>query len=475
MEPLYLALDQGGHASRAIALNPNGHTLAHSVRPITTFYGPGGHIEHDPFEVVESLLSAACNVFRELGREAERLAGAGLATQRSNIVCWDRETGEPLSPIISWQDTRGASWLDGLCADAQSIHERTGLRLNAHYGASKLRWCLDHLDSVQKAMRDGRLAWGPMASYLIHRLLEERPLFADPANAARTLLWNPSSGDWDEGLMRLFGIPGGALPRCVPSRYDYGHLAIGGHRIPLTVLTGDQSAALFAFGAPAGDTVYINTGTGIFLQRCLTSKPCRTSLLHSVVWHDGTEALYVHEGTVNGGASALRYEAQRLGVTDFESCLPEWLGQYRNPPLFLNGIGGLGSPYWIADFPSRYIGEGDAGACMVAVLESIVFLIQRNLEEFSSGCTLVRQLVVSGGLANINGLCEKVATLSRLPVYRAFDTEATVRGLAYLAADYPKDFPQPKWDHVFSPGADESLLKRYQHWCKAVDRIMHNN
>lgn len=475
MEQLYLVLDQGGHASRAAVVDARCRVLVQDSQSISTSHGGNGQIEHDPYEVVESLFTAAHNVLAELGRDARRLSCAGLATQRSNVVCWDRHSGGALSPIISWQDTRGKSWLSGFSAAAGKVHESTGLRLSAHYGVSKLRWCLDNLGPVKEALEEGRLAWGPMASYLVFQLLEEHPLVADPATAARTLLWNPLIGDWDRDLLQLFDLPFGPLPRCVPSRYDYGHLILDAYRIPFTVLTGDQSAALFAFGAPADDTVYINTGTGVFLQQCFTGIPEKTSLLHSVVWHDGVDALRVREGTVNGGASALHHEAQHLGLTDFEDRLPAWIERYRNPPLFLNGVGGLGSPYWVADFPSRYVDTGDPGACMVAVLESIIFLIQRNLEEFSGGCTLVRQLVVSGGLANIDGLCKKLAALSRLPVYRAFDTEATIRGLAYLVAGCPKDFLEPTWDHVFNPGNDNEFLKRYQCWCGTMDKVMHSS
>ena len=171
-----------------------------------------------------------------------QVASAGLATQRSSIVCWDRVSGQALSPVISWQDRRAHEWLTRFALHAEEIHATTGLMLSAHYGASKLRWCLDHLPAVAQAQSEGRLAFGPLASYLVFRLTEERTLAVDPANAARTLLWNIKTLNWDEGLLHLFSIPASALPPCVPTRHHFGHLVAAGQRIPLALVSGDQSA-----------------------------------------------------------------------------------------------------------------------------------------------------------------------------------------------------------------------------------------
>jgi glycerol kinase len=467
-DAIYLAVDQGGHATRAAAIDGRGRILTLQTQAINTRHRGEDLIEHDPEEMVESLRFVIQGVVAELGADAALLAGAGLATQRSNVACWDRDSGRALSPIISWQDRRGRHWLEGLAQSAPRVRELTGLMLSPHYGASKLRWCLDELPQVRDALNEQRLAWGPMASFLVHRLLEEHPLAADPINAARTLLWNPAAGDWDPELLELFGLPRRPLPPCVTNRYPYGHVVAHGHRIPFTVLTGDQSAALFSLGLPDFDAVYINMGTGVFLQQCGERLVRYGALLHSVVWRDDATAIYALEGTVNGGASALHHEARRLDVTDIESRLPQWLDQCLDPPLFLNGIGGLGSPYWAAGFASRYVGEGDAASRLAAVAESIVFLIQRNLEAFAAA-RRPRKIIISGGLAAVDGLCRRVAALTRLPVYRAANVEASLCGLGYLLAGFPGDYARPAWQHVFEPRADTPLSRRYQRWRDAMD------
>ncbi|MGD8977860.1 MAG: FGGY family carbohydrate kinase, partial [Gammaproteobacteria bacterium] len=183
MAEFFLALDQGSHASRAIAFTPSGTLLDREQATVETTNPRPGWFEHD----AEALLATVvATVERLLARQpAAACLGAGLATQRSSIVCWDRSTGEPLSPVISWRDTRHQQWLAGLDLDPARVHGITGLRVSAHYGASKLRWCLDHLAPVRAARDQGRLAWGPLASFLIFRLTRERTLAADPDNASR--------------------------------------------------------------------------------------------------------------------------------------------------------------------------------------------------------------------------------------------------------------------------------------------------
>ena len=210
--PLYLALDQGGHASRALVFDAQGRPLARSLRTVGVFHPQPDWVEQDPEELVRSLQDAMREVCVELGAAAADIAAAGLATQRSSIVCWDPVSGAALSPVLSWQDRRASEWLTRFTPHAEAIHRTTGLMLSAHYGASKLRWCLDHLPAVAQAAADGRLACGPLASFLVFRLTTERTFAADPANAARTLLYSLRTRDWDDGLLHLFDIPRAVLP-----------------------------------------------------------------------------------------------------------------------------------------------------------------------------------------------------------------------------------------------------------------------
>jgi glycerol kinase len=467
---LYLCLDQGGHASRALVVDDTGAVVARAVRDVATQSPAPDRIEQDPRQLIDSLIDAAREVIGAIGTEAAQLRAAGLATQRSSIVCWNRETGAPLSPVISWQDRRAHAWLAAFSGRASEIEARTGLRLSAHYGASKLRWCLDHLASVREAERQRRLAFGPLASFLAFHLLRERPLVVDPSNAQRTLLWNITHRDWDAELLEWFGVPRRCLPACRPTHQDFGYLRIDNAAIPMTAITGDQAAALFAFGTPPADRAMVNIGTGAFVQRTVTTPRRIDGLLTGVAREKAGDVTYTLEGTVNGAGAALTWAAQTLGIQDLAQRLPEWLAREENVPIFLNGVGGLGAPYWSADFQSRFIGDGEPWQKAVAVAESMVFLIAANVERMREAGAL-RGLVVSGGGARQDGICRRLADVTGLPIWRAHEHEATARGLAWLLAGADAPWTDIGGD-AFTPAANTALQDRYARWRVEMRRAL---
>lgn len=469
---VYVALDQGGHASRALIFDRGGDVLAAASVAIATQHPAADRVEHDAGELVASLQHALAQALAHID-PARPLLAAGLATQRSSVVCWDRHDGRALSPVLSWQDRRAAAWLAALRDAEPVIQRKTGLVLSPHYGAGKLRWCLDHLPAVQAALRDGRLACGPLASLLAAQLTREHHVYADPANASRTSLFDLDSADWDGELLHLFGIPAAVLPRCVPTRYDYGRLATSRGEVPLTVVTGDQAAALFGFGPPLPATVLINLGTGAFVQRPVNTQPPPSRLLTSLAYHDGVTRHYVLEGTVNGAGSALAWACAEFGLHEQEviAQLPEWLAHETAPPLFMNGVAGLGSPYWCPALTPHFVGDGTAAARCVAVIESIVFLIYANLEMMDVlAAGAAEALVVSGGLARLDGLCQRLADLAGVQVRRPAEHEATARGLAFLTAGCPAAFRNDTAAALFMPASNPPLAARYRRWRTALEQ-----
>lgn len=464
--PLFLCLDQGGSASRALVFDRCGRALSGGRIAVAHARPRPGWVEQAPETVLASLRDAAEAAVAGLdaGQRA-RLESAGLVCQRSSLVAWDRHSGAPLSPVLSWQDTRAAGWLAARALDTEALHARTGLYPSAHYGLSKLRWCLDQLPAVQEAARCGRLLIGPLAAFLAFRLLQEQPARVDPANASRTLLLDLDSGDWADDLLQRFGIARDWLPVVVRSDAWHGELRLSGVNLPLRLLSGDQSAAAFAFGPPRPDRAYLNLGTGAFIYRVgIAQTPSR--LLRSVI-HWDAQPQFAVEGTVNGAGSALAWHAQSHGLDDAVQDLDRLWPTTGEPPLFLNGIGGLGSPDWRADFPSRFIGAGDPAMQRIAVVESIAFLLQRNLECLQRLGEPLQGLVASGGLSRSQRFCQMLADLSGLPVERPADCEASARGTAFLLAGAPADWPSLPLT-VFAPSASDVLRARYARWSAAM-------
>lgn len=465
-QPLYLALDQGGHATRAIVFDEAGVALARGVVGISSHSHEPDMLEQNPEEVVASLGRAIAEALRVLGtRATSNIASAALATQRASLVCWDSRTGKALSPILSWQDRRATALMPAYKAHAFAIRERTGLILSPHYGALKMRWCLDHIPAVRAAEKAGHLVMGPLASFLAFRSVVPQPLITDPANAGRTLLWSRHRRDWDPELLQIFGISEQTLPTCTASRYPFGGLKAGGALVPLAIMTGDQGAALFSEGIPRQDTIYINIGTGAFLQRPVARETIDLGeLLWSVALQDGHESLSVLEGTVNGAGAALTFGSTTLPYRDISRHCDQLLANRDPRPLFLNAVGGLGSPYWRPDVVSRFEGEGSIPAKAAAIIESVLFLINENIGAIHAQSGPCTGLVVTGGMSECDSVCQTLANLSGLNVRRPSEHEGTARGLAFLAAGAPSEWPKSGDETVFWPTEDAALADRYRRW-----------
>ncbi len=470
-----LAIDQGGHSTRAVVFDGKGEVIEQARCNVSVSYPQVGWVEQDANALSRSVYSVINEVDNKLGASGSHVVAAGLATQRSNIVCWNMKTRKALSPAISWQDRRAHKWLEAFGSHNEDVHRSTGLLITAHYGASKLRWCLDNLTSVQQAIQHNELAWGPLASYLAYQVTLEQQNLVDPANASRTLLWDLKSKDWSDKLLALFGVPRVPLPRCVPTNYHYGHVLFNQRKIPLKLMTGDQSAAIYAYGLPKPAYVYVNLGTGAFIQQSTMNNVLfAPKLLSGIVYYDGERSNYVLESTVNGAGSALTEIENELGVpNDYaERAFSTWLDEVENPPLFLNGVAGLGAPYWVPDFVSKFVGHGGDKEKIVAVAESIVFLITVNIEEMNKVKTPANKIIATGGLALSDGLCQRLADLSGLSVSRPPYCEATARGTAYLTLGCPLGWDQASMDRVFQPKPNKPLALRYSQWRIAMDKCI---
>lgn len=470
---LYLCIDQGGHASRAIIFNHEGEMISSAYCDVKTEYPAKHYVELDAQAILDSINTSIKQVLINLGEKKNQIVSAGLATQRSNIVCWNKETGEALSPIISWQDRRNTEWLKQVHDNNDYIHKTTGLFVSPHYGASKLRWCIENIPEVKTALNENKLAFGPMASFISFNLVEEKTFVVDPVNASRTQLWNLKKHNWDDELLTIFDIPLSALPTSVPSIYDYGHIEVDNLSIPLRLVTGDQSAAMYAYGALQADSAYVNTGTGAFLSRSsgplqLYSRRLLTSIIFQNIQNNKTQNHYVLEGTVNGAGSALEWLSKQYPDTNIFEHLSEWLDDIETPPLFFNGVSGLAAPFWQPDFVSKFNRDANVKEKAVAVIESIVFLLIACLDEMSKLSSPPEQIQISGGLAKQDGLNQRIADLSGLPVYRPTGCEATSRGTAYLLADQPTHWPEQDAGEWFEPEDNPDFKMRYAKWTEAM-------
>ena len=479
---LCLILDQGGHSSRAIIFNQKGELLESVECAVATQHLSELEVEQNPLEVVDSLRSSALEAYQELPLVyRSRLESVALVCQRSSVVAWHRLYHEPLYPILSWQDRRAGTWLEELLKHnpqlRADIHQRTGLFPNAHFGASKIRWLLQYVPAIYNAAQAGVLNCAPLAAWLIQQLTEEYSYAVDAGNASRTMLWNIETAQWDTGLLGHFDIPQAILPPVLSPLSDFGHIRLGKSRIPLRFVNGDQNAAFYAQGALEEGVAYINIGTGAFCAA--PAKPSSGSgrLLKTLAMLDKSPEFLI-EGTVNGAASALTWAEKLLAVSVDYVALDKMLMSDSNSLLFLNGVGGLGSPYWYGQFSSVFIKSGENSfpqdshhERFAAVAESVLFLLQRNLECIKAQGIAVRKIYLGGGLSQSEGLCQRLADLSGCVVSRAEIVEASARGAAFWLSGCPANWRAGVKLRDYHPHP-AGISSRYKQWLLAMRQAM---
>lgn len=469
---LFLLLDQGGHSSRALVMDQGGRLRARATRAVASREPGRGRVEQDGEAIVTDLRAAVREAAGQLGPDVKHMEQAGLAVQRGSVLCWDRHSGEALTPVLSWRDRRRPAHQVGPEA-AELVRRETGLRLSPYGGAAKLRWCLEAVPAVQRARDEGRLAFGPLGSFLIHHLLAEAPHRLDPGLAQRTLLFSLRQGDWSEALLARFGLPRAPLPAVVDSHHGWGTLRDLPGPVPLTLVLGDQNVVPDLAGERSASTAFINLGTGAFLLRPLAgpvtaameASPFQLSLLPPPLGGDGVDGIAL-EGSVHGAGSALDWLARQTGrLIPFER-LDGILAAETDPPLFLNTVDGLGSPWWQpGPAPAFRPEETTADAQLAGVLESVMFLLRINLAAMDALAGDAERVVVAGGLSRSDGFCRRLAALLGREVARLEGGEATATGLWRRLAGVRGGAGGLE---VFAPGDGEAVTARYHRWLEVM-------
>ncbi len=171
-------------------------------------------MEQDPLEIWEAQRETAVEALRSSGAAVSRVAAVGITNQRETTILWDRRTSLPIAPAIVWQDRRTAPRCEELrrtgCEDL--VRRKTGLLLDPYFSATKIAWLLDNVPGARERAERGELAFGTVDSWLAWQLTGGRLHVTDATNASRTLLYDLRSGDWDDELLELFGVPRALLP-----------------------------------------------------------------------------------------------------------------------------------------------------------------------------------------------------------------------------------------------------------------------
>ncbi|MBU0602602.1 MAG: glycerol kinase GlpK [Gammaproteobacteria bacterium] len=441
-----LALDQGTTSSRALVFDATGQLHSMAQRELSQHFPQPGQVEHDAGEIWRTTLACAREALAQVSLKATDVAAIGITNQRETVVIWDRATGTPIAPAIVWQDRRTAAACARLKADGHedAVRARTGLVLDPYFSASKIAWLLDHVPGARSRAQRGELACGTMDSWLVWQLTAGRVHITDLTNASRTQLLDIHTGQWDDSLLALFGVPRELLPQVVASSGDIAQTdaALFGRPIPVTGIAGDQQAALYGQGCTSAGLAKNTYGTGCFMLMHTGAQAIvsRNGLLTSCAAQTTPDIEYVLEGSVFVSGALVQWLRDQLGLIS-RACDIETLaagvpdsGGVTIVPAFT----GLGAPHWSADARGAIYGltRGTTRSHIArAALEAIALqtLDVMRAMEADAGVKLRELRVDGGGTANAL-LMQMQADLLGCSVRIAATAETTALGAALLAA-----------------------------------------
>jgi glycerol kinase len=483
-----LAIDQGTSSSRAVVYDDTLQTLTSAQQEFAQIYPQPGWVEHDPEAIWKSVRNVTKQCVGELG--ASGVAGIGITNQRETTIIWDRDSGACVHNAIVWQDRRTADLCERLRADGaeQTVIDKTGLRLDPYFSATKIAWLLENVPCVRDDANAGKLAFGTVDTFLLWRMTGGRAHATDATNASRTMLFNIHTQEWDDELLQLFGVPRELLPDVYDCAAEFGvcDAETIGVDAPVLGIAGDQQAALIGqagFGQGMTKSTY---GTGCFViantgSDALTSQ---NQLLTTIASRLDGEVTYGLEGSVFVAGSAVQWLRDGLKII---SSAPETEAIAVQTGIVedvhvVPAFAGLGAPYWDAHARGAILGltrGSGRNEIVTATLQAIAYQTYDLIAAMSDDGVLPSVIRVDGGMVANEWFLQFLADILAIPVERPANVESTVLGAAYLAGLKAEMIASTgdisgMWqrERLFEPGMNrdrrEELLAG---WSAAVARV----
>ena len=483
-----LALDQGTTSSRAILFDEEQNMVGVAQKEFPQLYPQEGWVEHDPMEIWSSQYAVMMEVIAKTGVSPADIAAIGITNQRETTILWERATGRPIANAIVWQCRRTAPLVDRLLEEGLGEHIRktTGLVPDAYFSATKIKWLLDRVEGARERARRGEILFGTVDTWLLWKLTGGAVHVTDVTNASRTMLFDIHRLDWDDTLLQALDIPRAMLPEVRDSSAVYGYADLGGAKVPIAGIAGDQQAALFGQTCFAPGEAKNTYGTGCFLLMNTGETPCesRNGLITTVAAGLNGRAEYALEGSVFVGGAVIQWLRDELRFLT-ESRDAEYYAQKvadTGGVYLVPAFTGLGAPYWDMYARGCLIGltRGTRREHIIrAAQESIAYQVADLVQAMERDTGVPLKALRADGGASLDGfLMQFQADILDRSVLRPVVRETTALGAAYLAGlavgvwrDREELRGLWKRDAEFQPEMDparrETLL---QGWHRAVER-----
>lgn len=468
-----LAIDAGTTTARAFVVGDDAAVRATARATFPIDYPAPGLVEQDPEEIWRICLDVVTEALKSAGCTASDIAAVGITTQRSCVIIWERATGRPVSPIVSWQDLRGAERATEL--------QSQGYMVQAQSAGAKLEATLDAIENGRGRMRAGELVWGNVDTYLAFRLSAGASHIMDPSQACTTGYYDFITGQWSAPLIEAQGLDLQFFPTMKDSVGELGltSKSVFGAEVSIGAMIGDQQCAALAQACTSpgqGKVTYGTSGTcdvntGPDIMGTAGTYPL-------VLYRRGDTTIHCVEGMVITAGAVFDWLVEGVGMLRAPSDAEAVAGTVEDTQgvFCLPALVGLGSPH---GQPERHglIGGLTRGATKAhivrAMIEGVGFRVREMLDGIYAGSPLEipPHLLADGGASANDLLMQIQANIVGRPVSRMDPIEATAYGAATLAGQacgmWNEDglSSQRKTDRLFEPQwSEDERESRFAEW-----------
>jgi len=440
-----MALDSGTTSVRAIIVDEYDCIVAQASRAISTTYPQPGWVEQDPMEILASQIAVMMEVQFKSGIHSDSIAAIGITNQRETTVVWDRDSGQPIYNAIGWQCRRTAPIADALVHEGmdQTIREKTGLKPDAYFSGTKVKWILDNVSGAREAAAAGQLMFGTIDTWLIYNLTSGMVHATDYTNASRTMLFNIHTLEWDDELLEALDIPRSMLPEVRWSSGDFGRVSseIMTHTPPITGVAGDQQASLFGHCCFEPGQTKNTYGTGCFMLMNTGDEVVhsKNGLLSTIGIAENGKISYALEGSIFHAGSTIQWLRDKLGIiadAGETAAIARSLSS-NNGCYLVPAFSGLGAPWWDPDSRGLICGltaGSDRATLVRAACESMAYQTYDVLRSMEADAgRRLSGLSVDGAASRNEFIMQFQADLLGIPITQSESIETTALGAAYLA------------------------------------------
>jgi len=491
MKEYIVAIDQGTTSTRAILFSISGKNIYSSQKEFKQYFPRDGWVEHNPNEIWNTTKKVLKKVIEKSKRLKGKILTVGITNQRETTILWDKKTSKPVYNAIVWQDRRTAEFCKKLKTNKKEkyINKKTGLLIDPYFSATKIKWILDNVPKAKKLAKKNDLLFGTVDTFLLWKLTKGKIHATDATNACRTMLFNISTNEWDEDILKIFNIPKNILPQVKNSCDDFGFTdrSITGKSYPINGVVGDQQAATIGQCCFTKGSTKSTYGTGAFVLMNTGNKKIysKNKLLTTICYRINGRITYALEGSIFIAGAGVQWLRDKIKLIDnaaqtekISKSLPSNNGVYLVPAFT-----GLGAPYWNPNARGILCGltrNTSRDEIVRAVLESVAFQSYDLFRSMKNDGLKPNMIKVDGGMIKNNWLSQFLADIINITVTRSKINDTTALGAAFMAglgAGVYKSLTEIsknwRFDRRFRPKIDKKNRKELLNgWNKAIRKTL---